>query len=109
MPPAAPRSRTPKLNAGVGVMSLASRTGNTSGGDDLGAGLRKCLRFEARVVADAEPLGGVFFGMDVRGNRLGGHAYIGKRKVIGNDAAPSVSAKLDYRMRHDQVRFLPLH
>src|ERR1017187_2104611 len=27
MPPAAPRSRTPKLSAGVGVMSLASRTG----------------------------------------------------------------------------------
>src|SRR5580658_433564 len=27
MPPAAPRSRTPKLKAGVGVMSLASSTG----------------------------------------------------------------------------------
>jgi len=26
MPPAAPRSRTPKLNAGVGVMSFASAT-----------------------------------------------------------------------------------
>src|ERR1700676_3446415 len=27
MPPAAPRPRTPKLRAGVGIMSLASRTG----------------------------------------------------------------------------------
>ncbi len=27
MPPAAPRSRTPKLKAGVGVMSLARKTG----------------------------------------------------------------------------------
>jgi hypothetical protein len=60
MPPAAPRSRTPKLSAGVGVMALASMHGNAGGGDDFSAGAGKGLRAEARVVADAEALGGVF-------------------------------------------------
>ena len=38
MPPAAPRSRTPKLSAGVGVMALCEHDGNAGGGDNFGAG-----------------------------------------------------------------------
>ena len=56
MPPAAPRPRTPKLSAGVGVMSLASMHRNAGCRDDLGACARKRFRAEARVVADAEAL-----------------------------------------------------
>ncbi len=105
MPPAAPRSRTPKLSAGVGVMALASMDGNAGGGDNFSAGAGKGFRAEARVVADAEAFGGIFLaepllGVDVGGDGFGGGADVGEGEVVGDDAAPAVGAEFDDRMRH---------
>ena len=105
MPPAASRSRTPKLKAGVGVTALASMDGNSGGSDNLSAGLRECFRSEARVVADAETtwrifLGGAFAGVDVRGDGFGGSANVSEGEIIGDNAAPAVGSEFDDRLRH---------
>ncbi len=100
MPPAAPSSRTPQLRAGGGSNGVGQHYGNARGGDDLGAGTGECLGAEAGVVTDAEALGGVFLGVHVGGNGLGGDAHIGKGEIVGDDRAPAVGTEFDLRMRH---------
>ena len=105
MPPAAPRSRTPKLSAGVGVMSLASMTGMPVAATTSAQARGKGFRSEAGVVADAEAFGGIFLLVHIGGNGFGGDAHVGKGEVVGDDAAPSVGAKLDLRVSHVYFRF----
>ena len=100
MPPAAPRPRTPKLSAGVGVMALAIATGMPVAAHNFGAGPRKRLRPEARVIADAKPLCRILLRVNISSNRRSGRAHIGKGKVVGDNAAPAVGTKLDLWMRH---------
>ena len=100
MPPAAPwlAHAETQRRRGRDVVGEADR--DAGGGDNLGAGARKGLGAEAGVVADAEALGRVFFGVHVGGDGFGGGADIGKSEVVGDDAAPAVGTELDLGMRH---------
>ena len=104
MPPAAPRSRTPKLRAGVGVTASASCTGMPVAGGDFSAGACKCLRPETRVISDAETLGGISLRVNVGGDGFGSSADVGESEVVGNNSAPAVGAEFDYRVRHGTLR-----
>ena len=68
---------------------------NARGRNDFGAGACKCLRAEARVVADADSLVRIFLRVNVGGDGLGGDAHVRESKVVGDDAAPSVGAEFD--------------
>ena len=41
--------------------------------------------------------------MNIGGNRRRRRAHIGKRKVVGDNAAPAVSSKLDLWMGHTEI------
>ncbi len=78
---------------------------NAGGGHNFSAGARKGPGAEARVVADAQTPGGVFFrctfaGVYIGCHGLGGNAHIGEGEIVGNHGTPAVCAELDLRMRH---------
>ena len=106
MPPAAPALAHAVAERRGGRDAVGQQHRDAGGGDDLGAGAGKGLGPEAGVVADAEALGGVFLGVNVGGDGLGGDAHVGKGEVVGDDAAPAVGAELDLRMGHGWVVLL---
>src|SRR5450432_4549016 len=69
---------------------------------DVDGQLRKFFGVEARVVADED--GGVFrFAVDVSGDGGDGQANVGKSKIVGDEAAPAGSSKLDRGRVHGRV------
>ena len=64
--------------------------------EDVHGELREFFGVEARVVADED--GGIFLGVvDVTGDRGHGEADVGKRKIVGDEAAPAGSTEFDWR------------
>ena len=62
--------------------------------EDVYGELRKLFGVEARVVADEN--GGIFLGVvDVAGDGGDGESHVGKRKIVGDEAAPAGSAEFD--------------
>ena len=90
-----------KAQRGGGRDGVGEHDGNAGGGDDFSAGAGKCFRAEARVVADAEALGGIFLCcVNVGGDGFGGGAHVGEGEVVGDDAAPAVGAEFDDGIGH---------
>jgi len=64
--------------------------------EDVYGELGEFFGVEARVIADED--GGVFLGVvDVAGDGGDGEADVGKRKIVGDEAAPAGSAEFDWR------------
>ena len=94
-PPAVPRFFTAYESAGVGRVVVRQAHRNAGAGEDFGDDLRRALRDEARVVADNQAFAGVFVLVNVVRHRIADAAYVVEGEVVGDDAAPTVGAKLD--------------
>ena len=82
---------------------VGQRNWNPARSHNFSACPRKSLRPEACVIADAKALRRIFLRVNIRGNCGRRRANIGKSKVVGDDAAPAVSSKLDLWMGHTEI------
>src|SRR5881398_3340440 len=81
---------------------LAKQRANAVMLQDVHGELREFFGVEARVVAHQD--GGVFrLGFRMFGNGSDRQANIGEGEIVGDEAAPSGSAELDGRGRHEAV------
>ena len=94
-PPAASRWRTSSEIAGVGQGLSVSQTGRAGGADGFGDGCGDAVGGVAVVVADEDALARVFAADHVAGDGGGDGARVREGKIFGDDAAPSVGAKLN--------------
>ncbi len=95
---AAPAHAVTQCGSGRNV--VGKRDANTSGSHNFGASPRERLRPESRVIADAKSLRRIFLRVNISGNRRSRCPYIGKRKIVGDNTAPTIGSKLDLWVRH---------
>ena len=94
-PPAAPWFFTASETDGVGNRIFGEPYRDARLGNRLRRHARGLLGEKASVISDENAMGGIFMPQHVSGNPARHAAHIIEGKIVGDEAAPAVSAKFD--------------